>query len=57
MMADASVQNYLITAIIIQVLNEPRMYKKGFQPFEGWKPCETDGALIGKISELYLRKV
>jgi len=38
-MADANVQNYLITVIIAQILNEPRMYEKGFQPSKGWKPC------------------
>jgi hypothetical protein len=57
MMADASVQNYLITVIIIQILNELRMYEKGFQPSKGWKPCGTAGALTGKISGLHYRRL
>jgi hypothetical protein len=35
----------------------PRVYEKGSQPFEGWKPCGTDGALTGKMSELHYRRL
>ena len=49
-MANASVQNYLITAIIIQVLNEPRMYEKGFQPSKVGNPVEHYGQNTERIS-------